>query len=688
MLDSSLVQSKFVGRDGFRWWIGQIPQVSAQGNQVNGGGWGNRSKVRIMGYHPYSAVELPDEDLPWAQVLLPTTAGTGAANSGSNVKLHPGDTVFGFFMDGDNAQIPVIVGCFGRTSQVPSTDYRGPFIPFTGYTDKIKNDGSRNPKNETNEQNAASAKAPRNVSTQQAQSIGPKEVSYFRGIGDIVSFATTSPSSFINKITTEVNNLVQKIQKITSDIKNAAGRVKDLINKEIKKVTAKIQKISSGLVGSMINGLYQGMAPVLNAGLKALYKTVYSTVLAATKIPAFAHRAGVAAQAALVKPISEIQNLLPCIANKILGTIAGTIGSVLSSVVNNVSNFVSCVATQFVASLVNFVIGGVGSQISSAMQAVSKISGGFSVTGFLRGNSSLIGGLIGSLSCNEVSQNNTSNVQQWEIGKGAKQDPGIPIDDILKSANEADALAQSAITLGESVGGLANSIGMFGILNSSISSPSLAGIVGACYAGPPVTCGKTKINIFGTNGSGATAIPVFGSIVGTVGSVIGAIITNSGSGYDFPPFVEITDACNQGYGAIGRAMINDNGEVTSIYIVSEGENYPIGSEPEEHIVENIDVVDPGTGYKNTDIVQDNIGIGNTYIIETTPDGKITKIKPINILTATTPAPATALQTVTDLPTFTVKSETGSGAIIKANLAPKPKSVPQGQIEQNIDCITK
>ena len=77
MIDESLLKSNFIGRDGFRWWIGQVAPGEAQGDQANGGGWGNRCKVRILGYHPYSEAELSNEDLPWAQVLLPTTSGSG-----------------------------------------------------------------------------------------------------------------------------------------------------------------------------------------------------------------------------------------------------------------------------------------------------------------------------------------------------------------------------------------------------------------------------------------------------------------------------------------------------------------------------------------------------------------------------------------------------------------------------------
>ena len=80
MIEESIIKSNFIGRDGYVWWIGQVAPEKSQGAQINGSGWGNRRKVRIMGYHPQNTVELPDEDLPWATVLLPTTAGSGKGN--------------------------------------------------------------------------------------------------------------------------------------------------------------------------------------------------------------------------------------------------------------------------------------------------------------------------------------------------------------------------------------------------------------------------------------------------------------------------------------------------------------------------------------------------------------------------------------------------------------------------------
>ena len=66
--------SQFLGRDGFKWWVGQIAPLDAQTEQlVDGEGWSHRYKVRIMGYHPFTE-EIPNEELPWGQALLPTTS--------------------------------------------------------------------------------------------------------------------------------------------------------------------------------------------------------------------------------------------------------------------------------------------------------------------------------------------------------------------------------------------------------------------------------------------------------------------------------------------------------------------------------------------------------------------------------------------------------------------------------------
>ena len=85
--------------------------------------------------------------------------------------------------------------------------------------------------------------------------------------------------------------------------------------------------------------------------------------------------------------------------------------------------------------------------------------------------------------------------------------------------------------------------------------------------------------------------------------------------YTFPPFVDIVDNCKQGLGAIARNTVKD-GKVDRVYIVSEGENYPVGDQ-DEVIVTDVTIVNPGSGYEDGDKVVDNIG--NEYDVTVRTD---------------------------------------------------------------------
>ena len=159
MIEDSLLKTNFIGKDGFNWWIGQVAPIEAQEEQVNGEGWGNRFRVRILGYHPVSKSQLPDTDLPWAIAMLSNSDGTGGAGKGRTVRLSPSDVVIGFFIDGDNAQVPIIIGALGRTSDVAIGAAGEGFEPFSAYTNRVPEaDGVTAYKIEDNENNKKSGK--------------------------------------------------------------------------------------------------------------------------------------------------------------------------------------------------------------------------------------------------------------------------------------------------------------------------------------------------------------------------------------------------------------------------------------------------------------------------------------------------------------------------------------------------
>jgi hypothetical protein len=66
-----------------------------------------RVRVRIHGIHSENKQYIATPDLPWAQVLLPTTSA-GLSGIGTQHGLVEGSTVFGFFRDEKTKQDPVI----------------------------------------------------------------------------------------------------------------------------------------------------------------------------------------------------------------------------------------------------------------------------------------------------------------------------------------------------------------------------------------------------------------------------------------------------------------------------------------------------------------------------------------------------------------------------------------------------
>ena len=86
----------------FIWWLG----VVEDNNDIAMAG---RVKVRITGYHTANRETLPVKHLPYA---IPINSVTSAAMNGimENHQLVQGSTVIGFFADGDEGQIPMILG--------------------------------------------------------------------------------------------------------------------------------------------------------------------------------------------------------------------------------------------------------------------------------------------------------------------------------------------------------------------------------------------------------------------------------------------------------------------------------------------------------------------------------------------------------------------------------------------------
>ena len=258
---------------------------------------------------------------------------------------------------------------------------------------------------------------------------------------------------------------------------------------------------------------------------------------------------------------------------------------------------------------------------------------------------------------------------------------------VLAIANAAQELKEAAA----SPGGVLGNLGFFDFMRPDVSTPGFSSTLSDCYTGPPLNCSGIKVNLFGGGGSGAQVNPILGAIVNDTfavqtASLIGMKVTNAGSGYQSPPFVEIEDTCRKGYGAVARSVIDYDPssptyqQVTDVYVVSSGENYPV-IEPEEgddgvYTVDHVVVVKPGQNYKPEDTVVDDKG--NVYEKLLDEQGRILNVIP--------PDPSTNnVEPFNTLPELEVISSTGIGALLKAQLAPRPTY--QGEVRQVIDCVS-
>lgn len=118
-LDSirSISAHEFMGKNGFLWWVGIVEKTPDDPLKLG------RAKVRIFGYHHEDVSVMPTEELPWALALAPL-------NNPSSPKSPPAGTwVLGFFLDGQMAQQPVMLGALpGYRTKTPEVNSRT--LPF------------------------------------------------------------------------------------------------------------------------------------------------------------------------------------------------------------------------------------------------------------------------------------------------------------------------------------------------------------------------------------------------------------------------------------------------------------------------------------------------------------------------------------------------------------------------------
>ena len=106
----------YLGYNGFIWWFGVVEDNN---DPLKTG----RVKVRCLEWHTENKGDLPTDELPWAQVMMPVNSASNSGIGESPTGIQNGSWVVGFFMDGETANRPIVMGTIpGIPMEAPRSD--------------------------------------------------------------------------------------------------------------------------------------------------------------------------------------------------------------------------------------------------------------------------------------------------------------------------------------------------------------------------------------------------------------------------------------------------------------------------------------------------------------------------------------------------------------------------------------
>ena len=111
-------ENYFMGMDGFVWFTGVVEDRNDPSKL-------GRVKVRCLGLHTESLVDIPTEDLPWAHIMQSTNNPSMQGLGNTPSFLVEGTWVVGFFLDAVEKQQPLIMGTLPGIPQAVADKTKG-----------------------------------------------------------------------------------------------------------------------------------------------------------------------------------------------------------------------------------------------------------------------------------------------------------------------------------------------------------------------------------------------------------------------------------------------------------------------------------------------------------------------------------------------------------------------------------
>ena len=600
MIEEALLKSNYIGKDGFTWWIGQVAHTSvwAEKSEISvDGTWGARCKVRIIGYHSFDGNILPDEDLPWAQILLDPSFGSSQGGIGGTIHLRGGETCFGFFLDGDDGQQPVIFGLLYRsegtknlqTESVIAKEKSSRFKPFTGHPGNLVKPSQRDSRNSKNLGDAETSPSPQSIATNVAfnsdfgfsssfttnisatPQYGDKIAGIKPGIPSASTLAVekksditlTRPNGCENNLIGQITQIIQDFVAVTNGLDRYLNAFIDPVLNEIVNVKNLIKKTASqvlGIVKLIINNLRGTI-------FKCITKLFTKLVGLIVPIPQ---------QVYILEAMKKILDTIFCILEKLPASLLNFLEDIFNDLVNPI-NAPACAIEQLTAGILSRLMNDIENALSGIMSGISWLTGGLSsISNILNQASSLASQILSFLECTGLACKTPS---VWAAKFGPNEKDADDWQKMVSNVNIFNGISDGLGSIEAAIGETPLFGGINGRFNSSynncnekVSNPTSQNDIiplppGVRYPNciPPI------VRIVG-DGIGANAVPV----VGSNGSIFSVEVTSGGLGYTVEPTVMIVDNSGYGNGATANAII-ENGKVSSIYVSNYGFGYCPGN---------------------------------------------------------------------------------------------------------------
>ena len=704
--------TNFWGKDPMNWWIGQVTDPekgkwkdSLECTQADNGEdiYGFRCRVRIVGYHD-CADDLPDEDLPLAHILLPpNTATTGGC--GETVQYQGGEVVVGFFMDGEDAQQPVIFG----------TLFKQPFLNDSLTTSQFK------AKKQTCFQPYTPPKVVQTSGKQQqyqesrwrrgftpgelAKSIAAKQKEDATNI-TIDAFSPCEDNE-ISKISNAIKNFTRKAQAL-QELNEAATYI-DPIYGGIVDIESEIQLAANKIHDSMTKLVRRGRSWLIQDTLDKLDKRMEDSVDKFNQV-------------VLGQATNALTSVIFCNIEKIQDELADYLSKSLENMVGQVLDVPICGVENFMGDMFGQINNLIDSSLGDMFDQLNNVQGG----GIALPSETFSKAIKFANILTNVLDCDKANCPPKPTSYSSKGGVSESIEDNFENIIDKVGLNQKLTPLLDKIDDA---------IEASPSRPDCSTNV--------LKCGPPRVDFVGGGGQGASG----SAIVNALGQIIGVAINGPGFGFEEPPLLSFFDSCDKGYGAGGYPVMgevtNPNGDkslgVVDVVITDSGQEYlPNTTEttlnPDGTLTEKEVFPDPNENYDGKQsyvtslgrVVVDNVGFeysdGDTATVsggsvdsagDTLPGDATSDIiqKPgqaeveLNIQNGFIVG-ATVVNGgsgFTSLPDITINSDTGAGAKLKPVLkftkvedatssadtdVPFDRNLPQTTVITVIDCIEK